>query len=88
MKIKIALEYNCSNDEEANALYSALALEQEEGERARLTLKIDNKKICIVVEAEDATAARAFINSILRYLQVAESINLIKEKGWKYESGN
>ncbi len=79
MKIRTVIECYC-NDAEIEALYSALALEQEEGKRAKLTLKIDKEKISIIVEAGDATAARAFINSILRYLQVAESINLMKEQ--------
>ncbi len=62
----------------SKALWSALLPEIMEQERMRLCLKKDGRTLVIVAEATDATAFRAVINTVLRYLAVAEAVDKIR----------
>ncbi|RME80249.1 MAG: hypothetical protein D6769_00155 [Methanobacteriota archaeon] len=70
--IRITLEVP---SKDAKSLLVAL----EEQEAKRFSSKIEEKEgfLVISVEAEDATAARALLNTYLRILQAVEDVNKV-----------
>ncbi len=73
MKAKGRIEL--SFDSAASAKSAAAALESEKGfGRARCSVKLSGSSLSIGIDADDTVAFRAAANSVLRNLQVFESI--------------
>ena len=56
------------------AVYDALLPESGEGKRFSSTIRLEGKKVVISIEAKDATALRAALNSYLRLLSLLSDI--------------
>lgn len=73
MKAKGKMEFTF--DSAASAKSAAAALESEKGfERARCSSRLSGASLSVSIDADDAVAFRAAANSLLRNLQVFESI--------------
>jgi|GEM_PF-5534008 tRNA threonylcarbamoyladenosine modification (KEOPS) complex Pcc1 subunit len=69
--ITLTLHYNTPD---ATTLYRTLKVEEEHNERFQIVFKkVDYTLIC-EVKARDVTAARAAVNTVLRYLQMLEKV--------------
>ncbi len=82
MKPKICLIINVSFDskEEAKLVHDSLAPEimDHDFDRSQVFIELNKSQLIVNIESQDVTAAKANINSILRWISlVSESTQLI-----------
>jgi len=74
MKYRATLTVDFPTKNDAVNAMNAMSHEGKGSERALSKIKCNGNTLEIAIEAEDATAFRAFINSFLRDLQVIEGL--------------
>ena len=80
--IKSTNDFGFGAQKEARYALEALKPEskRDSTERARVELKTQEKKLRVIVEARDATALRAVLNSYIRLISVLYDLKCLQKK--------
>ena len=75
VKSDIAIEFE--NQKQAKIIYDAIVLEFETAPdyRSSMNLTLDESRILIRINAEDATSFRASVNSAIKWIKLSLEIN-------------
>ena len=75
VKSDITIEFESSS--QAKIIYDSIVLEFNTAPdyRSSMTLKVDENKILINIDAEDSTSFRASVNSAIKWIKLALEIN-------------
>ncbi|MFX0182971.1 MAG: KEOPS complex subunit Pcc1 [Candidatus Hodarchaeota archaeon] len=85
-KFEFVFSIHCDSTKNAQIIYLSLSPEVKDHrfERSKVSLKLKTKKIIFNVSAQDFNAAKASINSILRWISsISETLNLLSEESQK-----
>ena len=76
---EIAIDFR--DEKQAEIVYNSILLEFETSPdyRSSMDLKLDGKRIIILINAEDATSFRASINSAIKWIKLSVEINELTE---------
>lgn len=74
--VKTEFEIECDTNRQAHILYKSLEPEisYNPNDRSKTTMRLDDNKIIITINARDVTALRASINSYIRWIKLSVEI--------------